>query len=374
MKKKYLLLILITLLLITSYLGVKSFKNRTKVLDEVKLKETNKVKKRQFAIMIENNEGEYEELESNIFPTDGYTFNSEKSGCIDNNGNLVENVLTYNETTQDITVETNNTTYCYVFFDIDQYSGIIGNFVTLDNQSGIYYRVLYNTSDTTYMLLRMNNDLGTMAFGSNNTYNGSTLDTYMNETYYNTLSSNIKSAIVDNTISQKGYEYKYDTTAKTMGDTTYTYQFEYNWGGSNNYRAANLTATTNVGSRKVYALDIEDIYLYMSALKGSTQRIISSSELNNMFFNKSTKPTSNQPVASFIHLRSKSSDSTDRMWHVENWLGRISGGGMNQEDAGIYVSDVLSIRPAFLIDLSQVDFTQVDPTTISCSTLGNSGC
>jgi len=237
----------------------------------------------------------------------------------------------------------------------------IGNFVTLDNQSGIYYRVLYNTSGSTYMVLRMNGDLGTMAFGSNNTYNGSTLDTYMNTTFYNTLSSNIKSAIVDNNINQKIYQY-YDSP-DTAGDTTYTYQYQFYWRDSD-YENANLESTTNVGSRHVYALDIEDIYLYMSALKGSNQRIITSNELINMFYNKS-KLTTTQTA---IWLRSAYANEPQWVWYIDNYDGALLDDGQQGVD------EVKEVRPAFLIDLSKINFTEVNSSTISCSALGNTGC
>jgi len=239
----------------------------------------------------------------------------------------------------------------------------IGNFVTLDNQSGIYYRVLYNTSGSTYMVLRMNNDLGKKVFNSaeSNVYSGSTLDTYMNETYYNTLSSNIKSAIVDNNITQKWY--KYYGTPQTAGDTTYTYQHEYEFSGK--YWNANLESTTNVGSRHVYALDMEDIYLYLSALKGSSQRVITSTELMNMFFNTSDNTTLSQ----YIWLRSSNPDSAGAAWGIIGFQASI---GMTGNYCLVTITQ--EIRPAFFIDLSKVDFTVVNPSTISCSSLGNSGC
>jgi len=152
------ILLLIGLLLI----GYIIIKPKEVKLEEVKLKE-NKINNKQFAIMIENNEGEYEEYKINnevvsTFPTGSeYIYNNELSGCIDDNGELVENVLTYNETTQDITVEIGSTVYCYVYFDLDTTAPVItlisdnGSFaasVTVtENESGVD-SVCINTSST----------------------------------------------------------------------------------------------------------------------------------------------------------------------------------------------------------------------------------
>jgi hypothetical protein len=240
----------------------------------------------------------------------------------------------------------------------------IGNFIHFDDDaSGIYYRVLYNETGSTYLVLRMNNDLGDVKYNDANAteyqkYAGSTLDTYMNSTFYNTLSTNIKNAIVDKSINQKAYEWKSDTSAKTKGDTTYTYQFENNWGGDSNYAVANYVSKVNVGTRHVYALEIDDIYKYMSALKGSTERVITSTELNNMFFNTSGNTT----VKHYPWLL-RSARNSSNAWYVSGNKGFL------------YVRDVTStegVRPAFLVDLSKVDFEEIASTEITTATLGNS--
>jgi len=58
LQNKKIVILLITILLITIYLGIKTT-NKPVILEEVKLKENmnNKIKKKKFAIMIENNEG-----------------------------------------------------------------------------------------------------------------------------------------------------------------------------------------------------------------------------------------------------------------------------------------------------------------------------
>ena len=89
-KTKYFVLsmLLITLGIVTI---IKLNDKKEVVLDNVSLKEEIK-NNNNFALMIEE-DGEY--VESETFPTSGYVLNEILSGCVDNNGNTLENALTY---------------------------------------------------------------------------------------------------------------------------------------------------------------------------------------------------------------------------------------------------------------------------------------
>ena len=65
-------------------------------------------------MMLEQSDGTYKESTSSSFPID-MVFNTEKSGCIDNSGNKLENSIIYSNGI--VNVETNSTIYCYVYFD-----------------------------------------------------------------------------------------------------------------------------------------------------------------------------------------------------------------------------------------------------------------
>ncbi len=83
-------------------------------LPEVKLKEiVNKDKS--FAIMIQEKSetDKYQEYSSNTWPGDDYVFKEAK--CIDNNGDEITEAVTYEE--GKITLTTNKTVYCTVYFD-----------------------------------------------------------------------------------------------------------------------------------------------------------------------------------------------------------------------------------------------------------------
>jgi len=126
--------IVITLLILlevaSTYLMYRSFNNKNVVLDNVKLKGKNK--NNGLAIMIEQEDGTYKESSSNAWPEE-MMYNEEKSGCIDSSGKKIENSLTYEGGIA--TVNTNTTSYCYLYFDLIKDDVTIA--VSTDGESGV---------------------------------------------------------------------------------------------------------------------------------------------------------------------------------------------------------------------------------------------
>ena len=166
-------------------------------------------------------------------------------------------------------------------------------------------------------------------------YEGSTLDTYLNTTWYNTLSSKAKSAIVPENVVQ--YCYKYYDLPNTPNTPTYTYQYQYNWNNSN-YENANNAGNVTVGERNVFALDLKDIFNYMGKV------CITSNELMMMFWNSTTK------VSKYPWLRSSFADYSNRAW-------RVDGGNGYLDATGVPISRV--VRPALNLDMSKIQYTLV---------------
>ena len=106
---------------------------------------------------------------------------------------------------------------------------------------------------------------------ANYTYNGSLLDTYLNTTWYATLSSDAKNAIVAKTIKQN----KCDSNFSSYNATTHASYATY---------PGTVFGTM---SRNVYALDIEDIEEYFG---GSSSSIgtYSTDDIKTMFGSPST--------------------------------------------------------------------------------------
>ena len=116
--KNILIIMLIVIEIVATYFMYKSSTNKEVVLDNVELKEIKK--DGSFAIMVEKTEGsgEYQEYSSSTWPSK-YNFNQSKSSCINEKGEIVSGVLTFDESANKAYVtNTTQTTYCYLYFDL----------------------------------------------------------------------------------------------------------------------------------------------------------------------------------------------------------------------------------------------------------------
>lgn len=166
-------------------------------------------------------------------------------------------------------------------------------------------------------------------------YEGSTLDTYLNTTWYNTLSSEAKNAIVPENVVQ--YCYKYYDKPNTPNTPTYTYQYQYNWSNSD-YENADNVGNVIVGNRNVFALDFKDIFDYIGKV------CITSDELMTMFWNSTTIVSKN------TWLRSSSAGLPHNAWDVSGDYGNLLRSGVTNS----YV-----VRPALNLDMSKIQYTIV---------------
>lgn len=215
----------------------------------------------------------------------------------------------------------------------------------LDGQGAKQYRVIKSSGEVAqvmamYDTLRSayNDTSTTTTFGSTTAqkYADSTLDTYLNTTWYNTLTSAAKAAIVPENVIQHCYKY-YDAP-NTPNTPTYTYQYQYNWSDSD-YENANDVGNVTVGNRNVFALDLKDIFDYIGKV------CITSDELMTMFWNSTAK------VSKYLWLRSSLADNSDSAWYVSGDYGTL--------DAGYYVINSYVVRPALNLNLNQIDFSIV---------------
>ena len=211
----------------------------------------------------------------------------------------------------------------------------------LDGQGAKQYRVLSMNGDVAKVVAmydtltsKYNSTSTTTTFGSTTAqkYADSTLDTYLNTTWYNTLTSATKAAIVPENVIQ--YCYKYYDAPNTP---TYTYQYQYNWSDSD-YENADNVGNVTVGDRNVFALDLKDIFDYFGKV------CITSDELMTLFWNSTAK------VSKYLWLRSSAAGYPNSAWFV---------GG----DRGILLYNVVGnsrvVRPALNLNLNQVEFTVV---------------
>ena len=166
-------------------------------------------------------------------------------------------------------------------------------------------------------------------------YEDSTLDTYLNTTWYNTLSSEAKNAIVPENVVQ--YCYKFYDQPKTPNTPTYTYQYQYNWSNSD-YDNADNVGNVTVGERNVFALDLKDILEYFEKV------CITSNELVTIFWNSTTRESK------IIWLRSSYANYSGSVWMVNRFRGYLSGNISSGNNI---------VRPALNLDMSKIQYTLV---------------
>lgn len=195
------------------------------------------------------------------------------------------------------------------------------------------YRVLKIVNETVVEVLTMWNLSTRQEFHtSRNDYGGSYLDRYLNRTWYNTLSTAAKAAIVaKNNINQ--YQYSFDSD---YGSTIHASLAKY----------SSKTLKHSIGERYVYALDVEDIEMYFGGTGGSVNdknpATFSETDLLIMFWNQESYP------AEMPWLRSAYNDNSKRAWTVRGTRGVIDYNGVEWE---------YEVRGAFQIDLSKINFT-----------------
>lgn len=195
------------------------------------------------------------------------------------------------------------------------------------------YRVLKIVNETVVEVLTMWNLSTRQEFHtSRNDYGGSYLDRYLNRTWYNTLSTAAKAAIVaKNNINQ--YQYSLDND---YGSTIHASWAKY----------SSKTLKYSIGERYVYALDVEDIEMYFGGTGGSVNdknpATFSETDLLIMFWNQESYP------AEMPWLRSAYNGNSKRAWAVRGTRGVIDYNGVDGE---------YEVRGAFQIDLSKINFT-----------------
>ncbi len=157
----------------------------------------------------------------------------------------------------------------------------------------------------------------------------SNLDKYLNLTWYNSLNSEMKAAIVPQTLTESGCIMSWDMVAPLPGDYRADCAGGQYWIGP---RAEIVIGPPEYDKRYVYAPDLIDVIDYLG--EGN----ITAANVNKMFFN------TNQMVNDSIWLRSGNTAVHDYAWIVQG-----NTGGLNVYQVELQADT----RAVFTIDLSK---------------------
>lgn len=209
-----------------------------------------------------------------------------------------------------------------------------GDIVTIENRQ---YRVL-KVSGTIVEVLAMYDANTSQQFNATNKtvaftsgivgqqYQGSDLDTYLNETFFSILSETMQSAIIPKAINQDMWGFS--RSVPSAG--TYYHQ---TYGSNNRYYYNHNYGTAEVGSRKVYALSVRDVFDYLGVMANGD---FADTDIWQMFWNDNVSHKNQYPW-----LRSAYYDGAD-------WAAIVYG------DTGVFswYDHIYAYiaRPAFQID------------------------
>ena len=238
-----------------------------------------------------------------------------------------------------------------------------GSFVNLDldGSGNKQYRVIkcngnvaqvmamYDTLTSAYNSTSTNTTMGSLTVQK---YEGSTIDTYLNTTWYNTLTSATKAAIVpENVVCDAWY-------SGNSGDPDYTGTYGTAVPGTNNYTISKYAGgTLNIGNRNVFALGVQDVidYLNDSSVQVDTTAILRNVNIWKMFWNDEVSHS-----GKYLWLRSSYAGGSDYAWGVNGDRGRLD---LDRVDNS-YV-----VRPALNLDMSKIQYTLVQaPPVIETET------
>lgn len=166
-------------------------------------------------------------------------------------------------------------------------------------------------------------------------YMGSDLDTYLNETWYNTLNADAKAAIVEVDLTQDLWK------AGETGNPMF-YRISSN---GDRLSFSKMTGTSPIGKRKIYALSVQDVVDYLELSSGANMTWQS---IMKMFYNEEQVGIGGYPWFS-------SADGTysSSVYYLYSTQGYISTMYNNY-------SYSWNTRPAFCLDLTKINYTIVE--------------
>ena len=216
-----------------------------------------------------------------------------------------------------------------------------GDLITMNiDGSDKQFRVL-NANGSVAEVLMMTNASSSQQFAaSGQIYAESALDTYLNSTWYATLNATAQAAIVDKTFTQDSWYWD------ASGDPDYSGYYGTTNPGTSAYTISLGSATFGASiTRHVYALSVQDVLDYVLDTN-ITDGQLQNYNIWKMFWDITTQPPSTPQRV--LWLRSADAASSSFAFGVLGDRGRVNSTN---------VGNSYAVRPAFTIDLSQIDFS-----------------
>lgn len=224
----------------------------------------------------------------------------------------------------------------------------------LDGNGNKTYRVL-STNGKVAKMLGMNDISTSQVWGNGraNTvimngmavakYQDSDLDTYLNTTWYNTLSSVAKGAIVPQIIKQDAWLWGDDS-----GKPAYSGTYGESVPGSESYYISKQAEVT-IEEKNIFALSVQEVtdYLNDSSTQVDTSAVLRNVNIWRMFWN--TEVHSSNYSNLWLRSAGMGGSSPGMVWIVAGAVGSLDVIGS---------SVTAAVRPAFQIDLSKIPFTK----------------
>ena len=221
----------------------------------------------------------------------------------------------------------------------------------LDGQGAKQYRVIKSSGEVAQVMAMY--DTLTSVYNSTSTtttmgsltvqkYEGSTIDTYLNTTWYNTLTDTAKAAIVPESVVCDAWY------LNNIGDPDYTGTYGNSVPGTHNYTISKYAGgTLNIGNRNVFALGVQDVidYLNDSSVQVDTTAIHRNVNIWKMFWNDEVSHS-----GKYLWLRSSGAGDSSAAWNVYGDNGTLYD---------YIVSNSFVVRPALNLNLNQIEFTIV---------------
>ena len=214
-------------------------------------------------------------------------------------------------------------------------------------------------TDREYRILKLDGNIaevvcmssvGKSTFGSDRTYAGSSLDTYLNTAWYNKLTAAAKAAIVSKTFTQDSWYWG------TSGSPVYSGNYGDTVPGTSPYSISKGSDTYGDQiTRNVYALSVQDVLDYIMDT-GVGDGKLENYNIWKMFWNMTTQPSVEYP---WLRSADAAVGATTLVWSVS-----FSDGDVTRIELGNNVS----VRPALTIDLLKIFPPQLDtPQNVTAS-------